>query len=52
MSNVTALSEARPPMVSGGQINAIIPQSMDDAYHLANVICKAGMAHKGLETPE
>lgn len=41
-----------PAMQSGGSIRPIVPQSMEDAYRLAKAVCMAGMAPKGLDTPE
>lgn len=41
-----------PAMQSGGSVRPIIPQSMEDAYRLAKAVCMAGMAPKGLDTPE
>jgi hypothetical protein len=39
-------------MQSGGMVKAIVPQSMEEAYRLGKAICMAGMAPKGLDTPE
>lgn len=53
MNQVAKLEAARPaPMMAGGAVRAIVPQSMEEAYRLATAICKAGMAPKGLDTPE
>lgn len=40
------------PLTSGGKISAIVPQSMEDAYRLGKAVCMAGMAPRGLDTPE
>lgn len=42
----------RPQLTAGHRPMAIVPTSMDEAYRLANAICMAGMAPKGLDTPE
>lgn len=54
MGEVATLEQSRPaaPMMAGGRPAAIVPQSMEDAYRLAKAICVAGMAPRGLETPE
>lgn len=53
MSDVAVLeTKSRPPLLSGGRVRAIVPQSMEEAYRLANAVCMAGMAPKGLDTPE
>lgn len=55
MSNVAKIEprEARQaPMMAGGAVRAIVPQSMEEVYRLAVAVCKAGMAPKGLDTPE
>jgi hypothetical protein len=45
MSNVV-------PLQSGGAVRAIVPTTMEEAYRLAKAVCMAGMAPKGLDTPE
>lgn len=53
MTNVATLPRDRQtPMMAGGAVRAIVPQSMEEAYRLSTAICKAGMAPKGLDTPE
>lgn len=51
MSNVVAV-ETRPNLVSGNRPAAIVPTDMDSAYRLAKAICIAGMAPRGMDTPE
>ena len=51
MNAVTPITSPRPALVAGGRPAAIIPQSMDEAYRLADAICQAGMAPRGLDTP-
>jgi len=50
--NAIEPASRNPVMLSGGAVRAIVPQSMEDAYRLAKAICVAGMAPKGLDTPE
>jgi hypothetical protein len=51
MSNVTAI-EQRPQLAVGARPSAIVPQTLDEAYRLGKAICMAGMAPKGMDTPE
>lgn len=41
-----------PSLQSGGTVKAIVPQTFDEAWRIANAVCIAGMAPKGLDTPE
>lgn len=41
-----------PSLQSGGAVRAIVPQDFDGAWRIATAVCKAGMAPKGLDTPE
>ena len=50
MSNITVLE--RPSLASGKKVAAIVPQTMDETFRLAQAICKAGMAPRGMEQPE
>ncbi len=50
--NQVATIDPRPALVAGARPTAIVPQSMDEAYRLAKAVCVAGMAPKGLDTPE
>ncbi|MBP1180022.1 recombinase RecT [Methylobacterium sp. PvR107] len=52
MNALVPQNETRTPMMSGGRIAPIIPQSMEDAYRLGTAIVKAGMAPRGMETAE
>jgi hypothetical protein len=40
------------PMLAGGSVKAIIPQSFEDCYRLAQIIVASGMAPKDMGTPE
>lgn len=51
MSNVVPV-DPRPQLSAGGKLSPIIPQTMDEAYRLAKAVCMAGMAPKGMDTPE
>lgn len=45
-------TQSRPPINAGGQIAALIPQSLDEAFRVATAIAASGLAPKGLEKPE
>lgn len=43
---------SKPALTSGGSISAIVPQSIEEAYRIANAVVSAGMAPRSLDTPE
>jgi hypothetical protein len=43
---------ARPPIVSGGIARGIIPQNMDEAWRLADLVFQAGLTPDGIDTPQ
>lgn len=47
-----ATIEARPNLIAGHRPQAIVPQSFDEVWRLASAVVKAGMAPKGMDTPE
>ncbi|TPM89832.1 hypothetical protein [Mesorhizobium sp. B2-1-3A] len=49
---VTQDTPRLPSLQSGGSVRAIVPQTFDEAWRIANAVCIAGMAPKGLDTPE
>lgn len=40
-----------PTIQAGGAVRAIVPQDFDSAWRIANAVCQADMAPRGLETP-
>lgn len=42
----------RANLVAGGQVAALIPQSMEEAFRVSNAIAASGLAPKGLDRPE
>jgi hypothetical protein len=50
--NDTTQPPKLPTIAVGGSIQAIVPQSFDEAWRIANAVCRAGLAPDGLETPE
>lgn len=52
MNAVVQMETHRPTLQSGGAVRAIVPQDFDGAWRIANAVVKAGMAPRGLDTPE
>jgi hypothetical protein len=52
MTDNKPVAVVKPPLVSGGQIAAIIPNSFESAFRMAQVIVAAKMAPASLDTPE
>ncbi len=52
MNQVVELPARTGAMVSGGAVKAIVPQNIDDAFRLSNMIVKSGMAPSSFKTPE
>jgi len=48
----TANLPARAPLQSGGQVAAIIPQTIEDAFRVANAFSASGLAPQSLKGPE
>ena len=42
----------RPALAAGHRPTAIVPTDMESCFRLAKAVCMAGMAPKGLDTPE
>jgi len=42
----------RPPIMAGGQVAALVPQSLDEAFRVAQAIAASGLAPRGLDKPE
>lgn len=43
---------AKPQIVAGGQVAALIPQSLDEAFRVSQAIAASGLAPKGIDKPE
>lgn len=48
----TETRHAAPTLQSGGSVKAIVPQDFDGVWRIAKAVVTAGMAPKGLDTPE
>jgi hypothetical protein len=40
------------PLKAGGRVSAIIPQSVEEVFRIANAICASGLAPSGMKTAE
>jgi hypothetical protein len=52
MTDSKPVAVVKPPLIAGGQIAAIIPNSFESAFRMAQVIVAAKMAPASLDTPE
>lgn len=53
MNQVTTTQNApRPAVRAGGPVAALVPQSLEEAFRVANAIAQSGLAPQGLKTPE
>lgn len=48
----TDVAAHKAPLMSGGSIRPIVPQDFDGAWRIAKAVVQAGMAPRGLDTPE
>lgn len=48
----TETRQTAPALQSGGSVKAIVPQDFDGVWRIAKAVVTAGMAPKGLDTPE
>lgn len=52
MNAVTTQQQPRPQVVTGGQVSALVPQSLDEAFRVASAMAASGMTPKGVDKPE
>lgn len=52
MNAVTTQKQPRPQIVTGGQVSALVPQSLDEAFRVATAMAASGMTPKGVDKPE
>ena len=50
--NAVTTTEPRPQLTAGGQVSAMVPQTLDEAFRLAKAIAISGMAPRGMDKPE
>ena len=41
-----------PTLRAGGAVRPIVAETLEDAWRIATAVCRAGMAPRGLETPD
>lgn len=54
-AQVPATRQAQPPkpqIMAGGQVAALVPQSLDEAFRVSQAIAGSGLAPRGLDKPE
>lgn len=44
--------QPRPPMQAGGQVAALVPQTLEEAFRVSQAIAGSGLAPRGLDKPE
>jgi hypothetical protein len=48
----TERAAPKPAIMAGGAVAALVPQSLDEAFRVAQAIAASGLAPKGLDRPE
>lgn len=48
----TRLAAPKPAIMAGGAVAALVPQSLDEAFRVAQAIAASGLAPRGLDKPE
>ena len=49
---MNAVAQPRPQIMAGGQVSALVPQSLDEAFRVASAMAASGMTPKGVDKPE
>lgn len=52
MNQVATVADTKAPLKAGGSLGAIVPQDAEQAFRMAQLIVRAGMAPRGMEQPE
>jgi hypothetical protein len=52
MTNALATTQPKPPIMAGGSVAALVPQSLDEAFRVSQAIAASGLAPRGLDKPE
>lgn len=50
--NAVTTPQPRPQFRAGGQVSALVPQSLDEAFRVATAMAASGMTPKGVDKPE
>lgn len=49
---MNAVAQVKPPLTTGAQVAALVPQSLDEAFRVANAFAASGLAPQSLKGPE
>lgn len=52
MNAVVKSQDARPPVVAGGKVAALVPHTLEEAFRVSQAIAASGLAPKGIDKPE
>lgn len=52
MNTQVTTTQPKPQLVSGGIARGIVPQTMDEAWRLAELVIQAGLTPDGIDTPQ
>lgn len=52
MSQTLPATAPKPQILAGGQVAALIPQSLDEAFRVSQAIAASGLAPRGIDKPE
>lgn len=50
--NAVTTTQPKPQFRAGGQVSALVPQSLDEAFRVATAMAASGMTPKGVDKPE
>lgn len=45
-------TQPKPPILAGGRVAALVPQSLEEAFRVSQAIAASGLAPKGIDKPE
>lgn len=51
-TNLAVVAPAKPPLKAGGSVGAIVPQDAEQAWRMAEMIAKSGLAPRDMKSPE
>lgn len=51
-SSRAVVAPAKPPLKAGGSVGAIVPQDAEQAWRMAEMIAKSGLAPRDMKSPE
>lgn len=51
-NSLAVVTPAKPPLKAGGSVGAIVPQDAEQAWRMAEMIAKSGLAPRDMKSPE